>query len=103
MKISTIDTLFGLKSNVFQTLTGAAIRAAPVLCVLSIMMASMAVAVSFPPGAINVVTIQRTSYNSVVVPTFNASFVSSYRDPNARRKSSANHNLLDGEWFWLSR
>ncbi|KAM3158469.1 hypothetical protein ABEW05_000919 [Botrytis cinerea] len=75
MKISTIDTLFGLKSNVFQTLTGAAIRAAPVLCVLSIMMASMAVAVSFPPGAINVVTIQRTSYNSVVVPTFNASFM----------------------------
>ncbi|KAF7953504.1 uncharacterized protein EAE97_000903 [Botrytis byssoidea] len=75
MKISTIDTLFGLKSNPFQICTGAAIRAAPVLCVLSIMMASMTVAVSFPPGAINVVTIQRTSYNSVVVPTFNASFM----------------------------
>ncbi|KAF7888207.1 uncharacterized protein EAF02_002748 [Botrytis sinoallii] len=69
MKISTIDTLFGLKSNPFQMLTGAAIRAAPVLSVLSIMMASMTVAVSFPPGAINVITIQRTSYNSVVVPT----------------------------------
>ncbi|TGO65516.1 hypothetical protein BCON_0002g01010 [Botryotinia convoluta] len=75
MKISTIDTLFGLKSNPFQICTGAAIRAAPVLSVLSIMMASMTVAVSFPPGAINVVTIQRTSYNSVVVPTFNASFM----------------------------
>ncbi|KAF7960778.1 hypothetical protein EAE96_000451 [Botrytis aclada] len=75
MKISTIDALFGLKSNPFQMFTGAAIRAAPVLCVLSILMVSMTVAVSFPPGAINVVTIQRTSYNSVVVPTFNASFM----------------------------
>ncbi|KAI9648250.1 hypothetical protein NHQ30_002882 [Ciborinia camelliae] len=54
---------------------GAAIRATPVLSALSILMTSMTVAISFPPGAINVVLVQRTSYDSVVVPTFNASFM----------------------------
>lgn len=78
MKVSTIESLFGLKSNVFQMFTSTAIRATPVLCVLSIIMTSMTVAASFPPGAINVVSIQRTAYNSVLVPIFNASFVSSY-------------------------
>ncbi|KAF7863980.1 hypothetical protein EAF04_006945 [Stromatinia cepivora] len=75
MKVSTIDSLFGLRSNIFHMFTGAAIRASPVLCVLSIIMASMTITVSFPPGAINIVSVQRTSYNSVVVPTFNASFM----------------------------
>ncbi|KAJ8066050.1 hypothetical protein OCU04_005142 [Sclerotinia nivalis] len=75
MKVSTIDSLFGLKSNIFHMFTAATIRAAPVLCVLSIIMASMTIAVSFAPGAINVVSIQRTSYDSIVVPTFNASFM----------------------------
>ncbi|KAB8304250.1 hypothetical protein EYC80_003666 [Monilinia laxa] len=75
MTVSTIEALFGLKSNLFQMFTGATIRAAPVLCVLSVIMTSMGVAVSFPPGAINVVSVQRTSYNPVVVPTFNASFM----------------------------
>lgn len=76
MTVSTIEALFGLKSNIFQIFTSATIRATPVLCVLSVMMTSMAVVVSFPPGAINVVSVQRTSYNPAVVPTFNASFVS---------------------------
>ncbi|RAL61769.1 hypothetical protein DID88_002833 [Monilinia fructigena] len=75
MTVSTIEALFALKSNLFQMFTGATIRATPVLCILSVMMTSMGVAVSFPPGAINVVSVQRTSYNPVVVPTFNASFM----------------------------
>ncbi|APA09459.1 predicted protein [Sclerotinia sclerotiorum 1980 UF-70] len=75
MKVSTIDSLFGLRSNIFHMFKGATIRAAPVLCVMSAIMASMMIAVSFTPGAINVVLVQKTSYDSIFVPTFNASFM----------------------------
>ncbi|CAD6442184.1 4d2da6d9-d8d8-4646-be44-2d3992c008b1 [Sclerotinia trifoliorum] len=75
MKVSTIDSLFGLKSNIFHMFKGATIRAAPVLCVMSAIMASMTIAVSFTPGAINVILVHKTSYDSILVPTFNASFM----------------------------
>lgn len=78
MKISTIETLFGIKSNPLQIVTSAAIRSTPALCVISIIMSGMAIAASFPPGAINVISTQIISYQVVPVPTFNASFVSPF-------------------------
>ncbi|KAM0160761.1 hypothetical protein ACHAPG_002825 [Botrytis cinerea] len=75
MKISTIETLFGIKSNPLQIVTSAAIRSTPALCVISIIMSGMAIAASFPPGAINVISTQIISYQVVPVPTFNASFM----------------------------
>ena len=76
MKVSTIELLFSIRSNPFVLLRLAALRAAPLLFVLSILMWVSQIVTSFPPGAITVITVQRISSREVVVPTFNASFVS---------------------------
>jgi hypothetical protein len=76
MKVSTIELLFSIRSNPFILLRPAALRATPLLFALSIVMWASQIVTSFPPGAITVVTAQRTSFGMVIVPTFNASFVS---------------------------
>jgi hypothetical protein len=78
MKVSTIELLFTVRTNFFMIFRVAAMRAAPTLCALAILMWGMQVATSFPPGAITVTTAGRITYREVTVPTFNASFVSSF-------------------------
>ena len=51
-------------------------QATPPLCALVLFMWALQAATGFPPGAITVVTIQKTSYKMVLIPTLNASFVS---------------------------
>lgn len=75
MKVSTIELLFTIRTNLFMLFRTAVIRAAPVLCLLALLMWGSQVATSFPPGAITVTTAQRVTYNMISVPTFNASFV----------------------------
>ena len=76
MKVSTIELLFSIRSNPFILLRPAALRATPLLFGLSIIMWASQIVTSFPPGAITITTTQNTSFGMVVVPTFNASFVS---------------------------
>ena len=76
MKVSTIELLFSIRSNPFVLLRPAALHATPALFALSIVMWASQIVTSFPPGAITVVTTQKTTFGMVTVPTFNASFVS---------------------------
>lgn len=76
MKISTIELLYSIRSNPFQIFRIATLRATPTLCALALIMSLSTIAISFPPGAITISVAPRTSYRPVVVPSFNASFVS---------------------------
>ncbi|RDW70353.1 hypothetical protein BP5796_08750 [Coleophoma crateriformis] len=90
LKVSTIETLFCIRSNPFLLLRPAATKAAPILTLLALIIWSMQVAISFPPGALTVVTAYKTSYKRIEVPTFNASFMGSGSGVDA------NKYFLDG-------
>jgi hypothetical protein len=75
MKVSTIELLFVIRTNVFMLFHGAVIKAAPVLVILATFMWAIQVVTGFPPGAITVSLAQRINYDTVTVPTFDASFV----------------------------
>jgi hypothetical protein len=76
MKVSTIELLFAIRSNPFQIFRMATLAATPTLCLLATFIWALQVITSFPPGAITVITAQQASYETLSVPTFNASFVS---------------------------
>jgi hypothetical protein len=76
MKVSTIELLFVIRSNPFQIFRISTLAASPTLCLLAVFMWALQVVVSFPPGAISVITVQRASFEPLTVPTLNASFVS---------------------------
>lgn len=76
MKVSTIELLFAIRSNPFQIFRAASLKATPILCALALLMWLSSIVISFPPGAITIATAPRTSYETVSVPSFNASFVS---------------------------
>ena len=80
MKVSTIELLFAIRSNPFQIFRKSTLAASPVLCILAAFMWALQVITGFPPGGITVVTIQHASYETLTVPTLNASFVSSKID-----------------------
>ena len=75
MKVSTIELLFSIRSNPFVLIRPAALKAAPVLFALAIIVWASQIVVSFPPGAITVITVRKFSFGNITVPTFNASFV----------------------------
>jgi len=98
MKVSTIELLFSIRSNPLQIFRWSSIRATPTLCILASLMWLLQIATGFPPGAITVATIQRVSYKTINVPTFNTSFV---RDICPVVEFDTNHsNWIDGKWFW---
>lgn len=76
MKVSTIELLFTIRTNLFMVFRLAVIRAAPVLFLIALVMWGSQVATSFPPGAITISAARRVTYDMISVPTFNASFVS---------------------------
>lgn len=81
MKVSTIELLFNIRSNIFVLLRPAALRAAPVLFALATLMWISQVVISFPPGALTVASTQNILNITRVVPTFNASFVRRSSEP----------------------
>jgi hypothetical protein len=70
MKISTIETLFSLRSNPFLLARADAFQAALLLVLLAMLMWSIQIAVNFPTAA------NRTTFSVVDVPTLNVSVVS---------------------------
>jgi hypothetical protein len=76
MKVSTIETLFSIRTNLFMLFVPAALRATPTLCALAVLMWASQIVTSFPPGAITVTTRQQASFDTINIPIFNASFVS---------------------------
>lgn len=75
MKVSTIELLFNIRTNLLVLLRPAALKATPILFALAVLMWSSQVVISFPPGALTIQSAQRISYTEINVPTFNASFV----------------------------
>lgn len=87
MKVSTIELLYSIRTNFFMLFMPVVLKATPLLSLLAIVMWASQVVTSFPPGSITVTTAQMETYEQVVVPSFNASFVS--QSFNSNRKEPA--------------
>lgn len=75
LKVSTIDSLFGVRSNVFLLFDRLVISRGPFLVLIAIMMWSLQIVASFPGGALTIESTIQTWNQTMDVPTFNASFV----------------------------
>ena len=93
MKVSTIELIYSIRTNPFQLFQLAVLRAAPTLCALATIMWLSQIASSFPPGAITITTAQRVEFSSVIVPNFNASYVSPYQPFSVYQMETSNNSL----------
>ena len=75
MQVSTIDSLFRVRSNLLLLFDKMVLAKGPLLVLTAITIWSIQIAASFPPGALTIVSITRTWDQIMSVPTFNASFV----------------------------
>lgn len=82
LKISTIEVLFSLRLNPLLLRHGEAIAAAPLLFLIAILIWAVRIAVSFPPGALTIITADQTTYSLVQVPGFDNSKVCNDRFQN---------------------
>jgi len=76
LHVSSIDTLFSLRQYPFFIFNRAAFRDAPILTGVAILIYTMAIATSFPPGSITVALENAKMPVNITVPVFNASYVS---------------------------
>lgn len=74
--ISTIETLFTLRSNPFLIARVDAIQAVLFLFLLAVFMWTVHIIVNFPTGALTVVSANKITFSPADFPTFNGSFVS---------------------------
>ncbi|CZS95332.1 uncharacterized protein RCO7_05773 [Rhynchosporium graminicola] len=75
MKVSTIELLYSIRTNPFHLFRMAVLRATPTLCVMASIIWLSQIASSFPPGAITITTARRVGFQTVSVPSFNASYM----------------------------
>ncbi|CZT09487.1 uncharacterized protein RAG0_14244 [Rhynchosporium agropyri] len=75
MKVSTIELLYSIRTNPFQLFQIAVLRATPTLCVMASIIWLSQIASSFPPGAITIKTAKRVGFQTVSVPSYNASYM----------------------------
>ena len=102
LKVSTIEILFCIRSNPFLLFKPTALSTTPLLSALAILMWVSQIATSFPPGALTITTTQQLSYGTIVVPTFNASFVRSRIERFGGQSLCISANqiyLADGKWL----
>jgi hypothetical protein len=76
MKISTIDSLFSIRDNVFLLFDPRVVVGGPELVIIAAIIWSVQIVASFPPGALTIDTSIKISNGSTDIPIFNASFVS---------------------------
>ncbi|TVY14894.1 hypothetical protein LARI1_G006393 [Lachnellula arida] len=87
MKVSTIELLFTIRTNIFMLLRPVVIQTSPVLFALSVLVWASQVVTSFPPGAITVITSQKTTYEMRSVPNYDATFMGNKSGADAERYS----------------
>ena len=75
LKISTVEALYTVISNPLAFFTGEGVRRAPLLLLLALLIWTIGIATSFPPGGLTVGTIEIQSYENIKVPTFNPYYV----------------------------
>lgn len=98
MKISTIDSLFSIRDNVFLLFNPRVIVGGPELIIIAAMIWLIQIVASFPPGALTIES-STTSWNDTMnIPTFNASFVSS---PVLSQKIQLTTTLIVWKRIWV--
>ncbi|RDW81970.1 hypothetical protein BP6252_03082 [Coleophoma cylindrospora] len=75
LPVSTIETLFCLRSSPQLVFSGTGLRNAPMLTFIAIVIFATYIAKAFPTGAITVVTSRQSLITEMSVPTYNGSFV----------------------------
>jgi len=75
VKISSIERLFNITQNPFSLAHPAVVKTAPTLFILVLFTWILPVAITFPPGALTVVSKPVWSIYDTTVPTYNASFI----------------------------
>lgn len=75
MKVINIERLFTIRINPFLLFNPAVVRCTPVLFLCAVLIWSVHIATSFPPGALTVQLTKRISFQMLPVPTFNPSEV----------------------------
>jgi hypothetical protein len=75
LKVSTIESLFKLRSNPLLLFDHLVVASGPALFLITIMIWAVQIATSFPPGALTITASNQTWSEIMDVPTFNASFV----------------------------
>jgi hypothetical protein len=75
VKISSIELLFNIIQNPFVLAYPAVVQTAPMLFILVLFTWLLPIAITFPPGALIVVSKPVWSVYNTTVPTYNASFL----------------------------
>jgi hypothetical protein len=75
LRLETVEQLYTLRSNPLSFFSFSNLQQAPGLVLLAVLIWTITIATTFPPGAITIGTKDFHTYKNVVVPTFNASYV----------------------------
>lgn len=76
MKVSTIELLHTIRTNLFMLFMPVVIKATPILTMLASVMWASQVVTSFPPGSITVTSAVKEGYQLIDALNFDPSFVS---------------------------
>jgi len=95
-KVSTIESLFTLRTDLFGLFKWDVIQAAPMLIMLAVIIWSLLVATTFPPGALTVVFQSSTTSAIVPVLTVNTSFVKDFNNLSTTADASIALFAWDG-------
>jgi hypothetical protein len=101
VKISSIELLFKITQNPFLLALPEVVKTAPPLFILALFTWLLPIAITFPPGALIVVSNQvQSSYNATVT-TYNGSSIGNNSQADSALKSLAIRHLGGGEWAYL--
>jgi hypothetical protein len=75
MRVSTIDTLFAITSSPLQLLSWDVLLSAPFICFAAVVSFCIPAIMSFPPGALVVVSKPLVQTLNITVPTFDPAFL----------------------------
>lgn len=75
MKVSTIESLFGVRSNPLLLFDWSVLTNGLIPVIIVVFIWSIQLAVTFPLGALTIITTTRSLNQTKNIPTFNASFV----------------------------
>lgn len=70
-----MEALYAVLSNPLAFFTREGVRRAPLLLLLALLIWTIGIATSFPPGALTVGTLEIQSYENTTVPTFDPYYV----------------------------
>jgi len=101
VKVSSIELLFKITQNPFLLALPEVVETAPTLFILALFTWLLPIAITFPPGALIVVSnLVQSSYNATV-PTYNGSSMGNNSQADSAIKSLAIRGESGGNWNYL--